>query len=70
MTVRIRPEPLNPIDPSAIAIDVDYGTGWAHVGYIALTDVFDINNSKYVQQVIDVHLVQLANFLDFFPSIF
>jgi hypothetical protein len=35
-----------------------------------LTDVFDINNSKYVQQVIDVHLVQLANFLDFFSSIF
>jgi hypothetical protein len=27
-----------------------------------LTDVFDINNSKYVQQVIDVHLVQLLTF--------
>ena len=27
-----------------------------------LTDVFYINNSKYVQQVIDVHLVQLLTF--------
>jgi hypothetical protein len=35
-----------------------------------LTDDFDINNSNYVQQVIDVNLVQLANFLDFFSSIF
>jgi hypothetical protein len=25
---------LNPRDPSAIAIDLDYGTGWPHVGYI------------------------------------
>jgi hypothetical protein len=30
MNVRIRPEPLN---PSAISIDLDYGTGWPHVGY-------------------------------------
>ena len=35
VNVRIRPEPLNPMDPSAIAIDVDYGTGWTHVCYIA-----------------------------------
>ena len=35
VNVRIRPEPLNPMDPSAIAIDVDYGTGWTHIGYIA-----------------------------------
>jgi hypothetical protein len=35
VNVRIRPEQLNPMDPSAIAIDVDYGTGWTHVGYIA-----------------------------------
>ena len=34
MNVRIRPEPLNPRDPSAISIDLDYGTGWPHVGYI------------------------------------
>jgi hypothetical protein len=27
MNVRIRAEPLNPRDPSAIAIDLDYGTG-------------------------------------------
>jgi uncharacterized protein YjaZ len=34
MNVRIWPEPLNPRDPSAISIDLDYGTGWPHVGYI------------------------------------
>jgi hypothetical protein len=28
VNVRIRPEPLNPTDPSAIGSDVDYGTGW------------------------------------------
>ena len=31
MNVRIRQKPLNPMDPSAIAIDVDYGTGWTYV---------------------------------------
>ena len=35
VNVRIRPEPLNPMESSAIAIDVDYGTGWTHIGYIA-----------------------------------
>ena len=37
VNVRIRPEPLNPMDTSAIAIaiDVDYGTGWTHIGYTA-----------------------------------
>ena len=34
VNVRIRPEPLNPRVPSAIAIDLDYRTGWPHVGYI------------------------------------
>ena len=33
--VQLRAEPLNPLDPNAIAIDLDYGTGWSHVGYIA-----------------------------------
>lgn len=35
VNVRLRPEPLNPRDPTAIGIDLDYGTGWTHVGYIA-----------------------------------
>ena len=35
VNVRIRPEPLSPIDPNAIAIDLDYGTGWACVSHIA-----------------------------------
>ena len=42
MNVRIRPEPLNPMDPSAIAIDVDYGTGWTHIGYIMLLNYASI----------------------------
>ena len=33
VNVRIQPEPLNPMDPSAIAIDVDYGTRWTDIGY-------------------------------------
>ena len=33
--VHLRAEPLNPFDPSAIAIDLEYGTGSSHVGYIA-----------------------------------
>ena len=32
--VHLRAEPLNQLDPSAIAIDLDYGTGSSHVGYI------------------------------------
>ena len=32
--VQLWAEPLNPLDPNAIAIDLDYGTGWSHVGYI------------------------------------
>ena len=42
VNVRIRPEPLNPRDPSAIAIDLDYGTGWPHVGYILLLNYASI----------------------------
>ncbi len=33
--VHLRAEPLNPLDPSGIAIDLNYGTGSSHVGYIA-----------------------------------
>ena len=35
MNVRIRTEPLNPIDQNANAIDLDYGAGWVCVGYVA-----------------------------------
>ena len=43
VNVRIRhAEPLNPRDPSAIAIDLDYGTGWPHVGYILLLNYASI----------------------------
>ena len=34
MHSHLRAEPLNPLDPSAIGIDLDFGTGSSHVGYI------------------------------------
>ncbi len=33
--VHLRAEHLNSLNPSAIGIDLDYGTGSSHVGYIA-----------------------------------
>ena len=33
--VKLRHEPENEKDRNAIAIDMDHGTGWFHVGYIA-----------------------------------
>ena len=33
--VRLRPEPTNDKDRNAVAIDMNYGTGWNCVGYIA-----------------------------------
>ena len=33
--VKLRPEPTNERDNNAIAIDMDFGTGWFHIGYIA-----------------------------------
>jgi hypothetical protein len=33
--VKLRPEPNNERDSKAIGIDMDYGSGWIHVGYIA-----------------------------------
>ncbi|XP_028412512.1 uncharacterized protein LOC114535350 [Dendronephthya gigantea] len=35
VNVRLRPEPENPRDQNAIAIDLHYGTQWENVGYIA-----------------------------------
>ena len=64
VNVRIRPEPLNPRDPSAIAIDLDYGTGWPHVGYILLL--------KYqhpllaARSVVDVYVQHIEYRVDFF----
>ena len=35
LDARLRPEPTNEKDKNAIAIDIDYGTGYYHAGYIA-----------------------------------
>ena len=50
VNVRIRPEPLYPRDPSAIAIDLDYGTGWPHVGYILLLNYASQISTHYLLQ--------------------
>ncbi len=60
MHSHLRAEPLNPLDPSAIGIDLDFGTGSSHVGYItselcnplmATGDIIDVNvqHIKYRQ---------------------
>ena len=63
MKVHLRAEPLNSLDPSAIGIDLDNGTGSSHVGYIAselckylhplmaTVDIIDVNvqHIKYTQ---------------------
>jgi hypothetical protein len=65
VNVRIRAEPLNPRDPRAIAIDLDYGTGWTNVGYIAS------ELRKYLQPIIaagnilDVYVQHIKYRVDF-----
>jgi hypothetical protein len=51
VNVRIRPEPLNPRDPSAIAIDLYYGAGWLHVGYILLLNYASISTHYLLQDL-------------------
>jgi hypothetical protein len=52
------------LNPNAIAIDLDYGTGWTHVGYIASehADIIDV----FVQ-----HIKDMVDFLrmEFYPKI-
>jgi hypothetical protein len=53
------------MDPSAIAIDVDYGTGWTHV-MLAILFAPTNRRMRYLRGLCSA---KLANFLDFF-SIF
>jgi hypothetical protein len=34
VSIKLRPEPQNQYDRDAIGIDIDYGCGWFHIGYI------------------------------------
>ena len=65
VTVRIRPEPFNPRDPSAIAIDVDYGTGWAHVGYIASELCKYLHPLIAAGDILDVYVQHIKYRVDF-----
>ena len=72
--VHLRAEPLNPLDPSAIAIDLDYGTGWCHVGYIASELCKYLHPLMVAGNIIDVciqHIKYRVDFLKvgFYPKI-
>ena len=73
--VRIRPEPLNPRDPSAIAIDLEYGIGWTHVGYIASELCKYLHPLIANGDIMDVFVQHIKYRVDFFkvefyPKIF
>ena len=65
--VRLRPESTNEKDSNAIAIDMNYGTGWNCVGYIAreLTEYLHplINNSGVIRQIYSGRQFYRAAFL-------
>ena len=39
VTAHLEPEPQNERDANAISVQIDYGNGRCHVGYIAITRV-------------------------------
>jgi hypothetical protein len=63
---RIRPEPLNPMDPSAIAIDVDNGTGWTHIGYIASQLCEYLHPLIATGDILEVYVQHIKYRVDFF----
>jgi hypothetical protein len=64
----IRPEPANPRDPSAVAIDLDYETGWTHADCILLNSEL----CKYLHpqiaagDVVDVYVQHIKYRIGFF----
>ena len=64
--VHLRAEPLNPLDPSAIAIDLDYGSGWCHVGYIASELCKYLHPLMVTGDIIDVCVQHIKYRVDFF----
>ena len=66
VNVRIRPESLNPMDPSAIAIDVDYGTGWTHIGYIASQLCEYLHPLIATGDILEVYIQHIKYRVDFF----
>ena len=64
--VQLRPEPLNPLDKQAIAIDLDFGNGWAHVGYIASELCKYLHPLMNTGHIIDVYIEHIKYRVDFF----
>ena len=62
----IQPEPLNPMDPNAIAIDLDYGTGWACVSYIASELCKYLHPLIATGDILDVYVEHIKYRVDFF----
>ena len=64
--VQLRAEPLNLLDPNAIAIDLDYGTGWSHVGYIASELCKYLHPLMAADNIIDVSVQHIRYRVDFY----
>ncbi|XP_028417266.1 uncharacterized protein LOC114541663 [Dendronephthya gigantea] len=74
VNVRLRPEPENPRDQNAIAIDLHYGTQWENVGYIASEHCKYLHPLIAAGDILDVYVEHIkfrVNFLKigFYPKI-
>ncbi|XP_028398307.1 uncharacterized protein LOC114521931 [Dendronephthya gigantea] len=66
VNVRLRPEPENPRDQNAIAIDLHYGTQWENVGYIASEHCKYLHPLIAAGDILDVYVEHIkfrVNFL-------
>lgn len=63
--VRIRPEPDNPRDVNSIAIDLDYGSGWKHVGYITRELCKYLHSLIVAGDIVDVYIEHIVFRMDF-----
>lgn len=74
VAVRLRPEPNNINDGNAIAIDMDYGSDWKVVGYIAKELCYYLHPLLAADDIVNVyveHIVFRVDFLKygFYPKI-
>ena len=58
------PEQLNSMDPSAI--DLDYGTGWTHVGYIASELCEYLHPLIAARDILEVYVPHIKYRVEFF----
>jgi hypothetical protein len=72
--VMLRPEPTNAIDTNAIAIDMDHGSGFVNVGYIASELTKYIHPLLHTDKILHVsvqHIIFRVYFMKigFYPKI-